>query len=243
MSSDVRDGSALGAALVLGVCAILAAVTFGMFFYHARSDRQTIQVTGAATERFSSDVVKWSITLSRQVGTGELPRGYSLLRDDVDRVRDRLGRAGVGEEAVGVQPVNARPSYDNRGNRDGFVVDQRLYVVAEEGGEAVESLALDPGELVAGGTVLESSMLEYFYSEIDSLKHELLARATADARRRAEEIAGGSDLEIEGIVSARAGVFQITEPWSTEVSGFGMHNTSTRDKEITVTVHATFETD
>jgi hypothetical protein len=35
-------------------------------------------------------------------------------------------------------------------------------------------------------------------------------------------------------------VFQITEPYSTEVSGFGVHNTATRQKEITVTVHASF---
>jgi hypothetical protein len=36
-------------------------------------------------------------------------------------------------------------------------------------------------------------------------------------------------------------VFQITEPFSTEVSDFGVHNTATKRKEITVTVHATFE--
>ena len=41
-------------------------------------------------------------------------------------------------------------------------------------------------------------------------------------------------------MAARAGVFQITEPYSTEVSDYGVHNTSTRVKEITVTVHATF---
>ena len=43
--------------------------------------------------------------------------------------------------------------------------------------------------------------------------------------------------------TARAGVFQITEPYSTEVSGMGMYNTSTRRKEITVTVHASFALD
>jgi hypothetical protein len=38
-------------------------------------------------------------------------------------------------------------------------------------------------------------------------------------------------------------VFQITEPFSTEVTDYGVHSTSTRSKEITVTVHATFSVD
>lgn len=228
------------AAGILGAAALVAATVFGLFHYHSRAGQDTVQVTGAATERFRSDVVKWSITLSREVPADELRQGYALLRTDLERVRNRLREVGVAPENVGVQPVNARPRFDNYGNRTGFAVDQSLYVIAEGGGETLEALALDPGELIAGGAVLEASRLEYFFSGIDSLKHALLAQATGDAHRRAVEIAGASDLSTGEIVSARAGVFQITEPYSTEVSGYGLHNTSTRDKEITVTVHATF---
>jgi uncharacterized protein len=60
------------------------------------------------------------------------------------------------------------------------------------------------------------------------------------AKRRAEEIVGSTGGKVGGVTSARAGVFQITEPFSTEVSSFGVHNTSTRRKEITVTVHSAF---
>lgn len=45
------------------------------------------------------------------------------------------------------------------------------------------------------------------------------------------------------MVSARADVLQITGPYSTEVAGYGIHSTATRDKEISVTVHATFRAD
>lgn len=113
-------------------------------------------------------------------------------------------------------------------------------MVAEGGGRELEAIALDPGSLLESGVVLQHARLEYFFSGIDELKHSLLGQATEDARRRAEEIAGGSGLAIDRIVAARAGVFQITEPFSTEVSDYGVHNTSTRTKEITVTVHATF---
>lgn len=234
---------AIRAALVLGAAAILAATVFGVFFRSARTTRDTIQVTGAATEPFEADVVKWSITISRQVPTDGVADGYVALRDDRAQVVRRLGEAGIPEQSLNVQPVTANPRWDQFGSQVGFSLDQGLTVVAEGGGRELEALALDPGSLLEGGVVLQYSRLEYFFSGIDELKHRLLSQATADARRRAEEIAGGSEMAIDKIVSARAGVFQITEPFSTEVTDYGVHSTATRKKEITVTVHATFSVD
>jgi hypothetical protein len=234
---------AIRAALVLGAAAILAAAVFGVFFRSARATRDTIQVTGAATEPFEADVVKWSITISRQVPTDGVADGYTALREDRAQVVRRLGEAGIPEETLNVQPVTANPRWDQFGSQVGFSLDQGLTVVAENGGRELEAIALDPGPLLESGVVLQYSRLEYFFSGIDELKHRLLSQATADARRRAEEIAGGSEMAIDKIVSARAGVFQITEPFSTEVSDYGVHSTATRKKEITVTVHATFSVD
>jgi hypothetical protein len=200
-------------------------------------------VTGAATEPFEADVVKWSITISRQVPTEGVADGYTALREDRAQVVRRLGEAGIPEETLNVQPVTANPRWDQFGSQVGFSLDQGLTVVAEDGGRELEAIALDPGPLLESGVVLQYSRLEYFFSGIDELKHRLLSQATADARRRAEEIAGGSEMAIDKIVSARAGVFQITEPFSTEVTDYGVHSTATRKKEITVTVHATFSVD
>lgn len=231
---------AVRAALVLGVAGILAATVFGLFLRSTRAQRDTVQVTGAATERFESDVVKWSITISRHVPLDGVATGYGGLRADRSRFIELLGAAGIPEESVIVQPVSANPRWDQFGSQTGFSLDQGLTVVAEGGGRELEAIALDPGPLLESGVVLQHARLEYFFSGIDDLKHSLLGQATEDARRRAEEIAGGSGLAIDRIVAARAGVFQITEPFSTEVSDYGVHNTSTRTKEITVTVHATF---
>lgn len=230
----------VAAAVVLAVGVILAALVFGVFFARARAPRDTVQVTGAATRPFQADILKWRLVLARPVGAGELASGYAALARDLASVRSRLEGSGIAFEDIGVQPVNAYPSFDQFGNRVGYNLNQSFYVISRDV-ERLEGLALNPGEMIEGGVVLESSQLEYFYSKLDSLKHDLLASATADARKRAEEIAGGTGLGIKSIVSARAGVFQITEPFSTEVSDFGVHNTATKKKEITVTVHATFE--
>lgn len=235
---DRQAGWVAAAVLALGV--VLAALVFGVFFARSRAPRDTIQVTGAATRPFEADILKWRLVLARPTPSGQLASGYAALAGDLAQVRSRLEGSGIVFEDIGIQPVNAYPNFDQYGNRVGYNLNQSLYVISRDV-ERLEGLALNPGALIEGGVILESSQLEYFYSALDSLKHDLLASATADARLRAEEIAGGTGLGIDRIVSARAGVFQITEPFSTEVSDFGVHNTSTKRKEITVTVHATFQ--
>ena len=59
-------------------------------------------------------------------------------------------------------------------------------------------------------------------------------------QKGAEEIAKSTGDRIVHIVSARAGVFQITEPYSTEVADYGIYNTMTKKKDITVTVSTVF---
>ncbi|HPV64673.1 MAG TPA: SIMPL domain-containing protein, partial [Candidatus Cloacimonas sp.] len=57
----------------------------------------------------------------------------------------------------------------------------------------------------------------------------------------AEEISGSGNTKLGKLREARAGVFQITEPYSTEVSDYGFYNTSTRSKSISVTLTAIFK--
>jgi hypothetical protein len=47
-------------------------------------------------------------------------------------------------------------------------------------------------------------------------------------------------MKVGSVLSAQAGVFQIIEPHSTETAAYGVYNTSSRKKEIRVTVHARF---
>ncbi len=228
-------------AWVLGGAIVVAALLLGGSFYAARHDRNTVQVVGMASQPFEADQVKWSLSVSRTVPVRDLRSGYVRIGEDVARILDGLAAAGVPREAVTLQPVTTNPLYGSEGIRD-YQVNQSLFLVSEDL-DAVERLALDPAGLLGEGVLLQQSRLEYFYSGLAEVKRSLLAKATEDARMRAEEIASATGEGISGIAAARAGVFQITEPFSTEVAAYGIHDTSSRRKEIRVTVHATFVLD
>ncbi|MGA9116107.1 MAG: SIMPL domain-containing protein [Bacteroidota bacterium] len=218
---------------------ILAAAVFGLFFYSSRGPEQAVRVVGAATQRFESDILKWRLTISRSVGPGEVPRGYGMVASDCALVRSVLQTRGVGAKEISLQPVNVVPAYAREGQLSGYSVQQSLVVVSRNVA-ALEELALNPAPLAAGGLVLQYANLEYYYSRLGELKNTLLAEATRDALRRARHIASSAGMEVGSLQSARAGVFQITEPFSTEVSDYGVYNTASRSKDITVTVNASF---
>jgi hypothetical protein len=93
---------------------------------------------------------------------------------------------------------------------------------------------------VKKGLAFNSSQIEFFSSAIDAIKVDLLSQATQNARERAAKIIETTDMKIDKLISAKAGVFQITEPLSTEVAGYGIYDTSSRRKNIKVTVSAVF---
>lgn len=235
MSTPERTHSSQWA-WVLALALVVASGIVGWAFVEGRRPPGTVRVVGAATVPFTSDVVKWRVQLVRPVALGGESAGFERLRNDRARVLDRLTSAGVDPESISLQPVTTSPVWDREGQVSGTTLRQTVLVVSTDL-DAVESIALDPGDLIVEGLGLEGSTLEYFYEEMAELKRSLLQQAAVDARARASEIAGDA---LGDVIEARAGVFQIREPYSTEVQGYGVYDTQTRDKEITVTVHSTF---
>ena len=221
--------------VIIGVSVIIAAAVFGAFFYSARNAHKTISVVGAATGRFQSDVVKWRIAISRSAKPGTIDKAYDLLNSDLQTVENELKSAGIADQEITVQPVNTQPVYLRQGETDYNLV--QYIIVISHNIKTVQRLALNTSSLISKGVIVQSSVLEYYFSKLSQIKQQLLS----DAIKRAEAIAGNTGLKVGSIISAWAGVFQITEPYSTEISSYGIYNTSTQEKDITVTVHCSFE--
>jgi hypothetical protein len=227
-------------AVIMGIALIVAFLLFGVFFYAARVNDNTINVVGAATKRFDSDIVKWRITLSRTSDEKALAAGYKMLRGDIETLRSLLRAKNIDDKDITIQPINSDRVYGPQGQTSTFNIQQGLFVITDNI-TAVEGLALNPAVLLESGVILQNSNLEYLNSRLADIKLELLSEATKDARRRAEEIAKNSGAALGSVSSLRAGVFQINEPFSNEVSDYGMYNTQAKVKDITVTVRATFK--
>lgn len=223
--------------LALGIA--VGGFLLGRQIYRSRAIQDSIRVVGAATTRVQSDIVKWRLTLARTATEQVISDGYRRIHDDVRSTIDHLKSQGVTDDQITVQSINTFPQYGPGGQKSGYNVQQSILIISSRVTD-IEKLAVDPKSILAEGIILENSNLEYFISDLPKIKKQLLAQAMTDARARADEIAAASGVSVRKLLNSSVGVFQITEPFSTEVSDYGMYNTSTRQKDITVTVRASF---
>ena len=226
------------AALLLGVFMVIASAVFGWYFQQSRQVQQTVRVIGYATEEFESNLVKWSVSLSERVPMNGTQEGYKIMAGKLDEFEQIWKDTGIKTDEYKVFPIDVNREYGN-GGHIGYTLTQRIYVVSGDI-EKIEKLAINPNEFVERDVTFDNSRMEFFSTELDVIKKELLGAATRNARERAEQIVSTTDLKVDKLLSARSGVFQITEPYSTEVASYGIHNTSSSKKNIKVTVSAEF---
>jgi len=226
-------------AWILAIGLIVASFVFGVFFYNAKQVDSSIRVVGYATHEFEADIVKWSFTFSETVPTGQLTDGYSKMNAKLQSFKETWNSLDITTEEFNVQPISVRKMYGQYGKIEGDILEQNIFVISKEL-DVIEDLAIDPSIFIKKGLAFEYSNMQYFSTELPDIKMKLLGYATKNAIERANEIAQSTGGKVKEITSARAGVFQITEPYSTEVSDYGMYQTSTRKKSIRVTVTCTF---
>ncbi len=225
---------------ILGIAFIVGITIFGFFFWQSRQSATSLRVVGYASKLFESDLVKWNLSFQKSVGTGELSRGYKEMSADLKAFQNYLVNQGIPEADQSVKPVTSYPSHDNYGNMTGYNLNQSITIISKDL-DKIGELALDPDFFAERGMVLNNSNLEYLYTRLPELKQQLLSEATTDALARATEISGSAETKLGKMQEARAGVFQITEPYSTDVSDYGIYNTGTRQKSISVTLTAVFK--
>ncbi len=237
-----RDSTALttGGHWVLAAGIVIAAIVFGWFFKASRATEDNVRVVGSASKRVVSDIVKWRLSIARTASESGISEGYRRLHDDVQATITRLKSFGVADDEITVQAISTYPIYTQSGTTNGHNINQSILVISPKVTD-IEKLAVDPQQSIAEGVVLQNSNLEYFHSDLAAIKRELLKDAMIDARARADVLAEAGGVHITKILNSSVGVFQITEPFSTEVSDYGMYTTSTKQKDITVTVRAAFK--
>jgi len=226
--------------LALGLVA--GAALLGNAVGRIRQGADQLEVTGSARRPIRSDFVVWRVRVGAQEAA--LPAAYQRLKAQSDRLSTYLRGRGIADSALTVQPVNVMPMpelYDGRetGRTLGYRLAQTFEIRSADV-DGVTRLSQEVTELINQGLELTPEQPEYLFTGLPRLRVEMLAEATADAKLRAAAIAAGVGGRLGGVRSVRVGVFQITPRFSTEVSDYGVNDTSSLEKDVTAVVRVTF---
>jgi len=207
-----------------------------------------IHVTGMAEVAFESDRIDWTGDFSRTSSDG-MKNAYQLVKADNETVKNWFKNRGVHDSEMIFSTIRVDKVYESdyssgqyRSVFKGYKASQDIRLKSRRL-DVIENVARESMELIEAGVEFNSGTPSFSYSRLADLKLNLIDKASADARNRAEKIASATGSKLRSMKKASLGVFQITgEGENEEFSWGGAFNTTSRRKSARVTVSAGFTT-
>jgi uncharacterized protein len=229
----------------ISIAALAAIICFwilGNAYKYKFKTSETIIVTGLAEKDFVSDQIVWTGNYSRKMM--DLKSAYALLKEDEGKIRTYLKEKAIAENEMVFSAVTIDKDFTTKFDADGKQIGSEFtgynlkqdVTVDSKNIEKVEKISREVTELIQSGIEFNSSSPSYYYTKLSELKLDLLAKASADAKQRAETIAKNSGSSLGKIKKATMGIFQITGKNSNEDYSYGgAFNTSSKNKMASIT--------
>jgi uncharacterized protein len=239
----VSERSSLSSWIVIALALIISSALLGGAIRGIKRASDTITVTGSARRPIRSDYLVWKASVSSQKSS--MQEAHRDVQRYADRVRSYLRDHHVPDSSVTFMSLETEqiPEFLPGGHPTGKIAAYRLvqrFEIRSANVDSIAALSRQASDLIDEGIPLETTQLEFLFTRLADLRVEMLGEATTDARVRAQKIAESSGSKIGNVRSARMGVFQITPRNSTEVSDYGVYDTSSLEKDITAVVSLTF---
>lgn len=191
-------------ALIIGLCIVVSCVSLAIGLAHFRSESShVITATGSASVDFEADIIIWRGSFSAVAYTSQ--DAYSKIKQDAELVKNYLTSNGVTDEEIVFNSVDIsrtyRDVYDVNGNyvgseADGYQLTQDV-TVSSSNLDNIEKVSRDISSLLDQGVELSSGAPEYYYSDLDSLKLDLIDKASINAKDRIDIVARTLVLSLE----------------------------------------------
>ncbi len=220
----------------------LGLLVASIIFASKISKDENITVTGSASKIVKSDSAKLGFSIrTRKANQKE---AYSFLKKQTPQVVEYLKLKGINE--IDIKSMNGYNVY--RQNDKGYSTSEIIAYEANQHLEIkasdvlkIKEISTDIQNLIDKGINIEVYSPEYFYSDLASIKVDLLKEASIDAKQRATSMLSATGAHVGKVKSMRMGVFQITPVDSTMVSDMGINDTTSIDKKVTAVANVVFK--
>ena len=201
-----------------------------------------VQVTGSARRAITSDYIIWQFRVESQ--NPSLQAAYKQVTAYTQKIRLYLQSQGIPENEIvfsALENVALQESINGRdtGQILAYRLTQRVKISSKEV-DKIAALVNRSNDLINEGIPIISDPPQYLYTDLAKLRVEMVAEAVRDAQRRAQSIAQATNSRVGSVRSVNTGVFQITSRFSTDVSDYGIYDTSSKEKDITAVVSVRF---
>lgn len=177
--------------------------------------RRTVEVRGLATREVPADNVTWPIVF-KQVGN-DLPMVYDAVTETNKTIVKFLTDNGITADEISIGAPQTTDLTTDRYNTQPIPYNysvQSIVTVSSSKVEKVRQLINRQGELLKKGIAIStdwSNPITYEFTGLNSIKPEMIAEATKNAREAADKFAGDSGSKVGRLQSAHQGQFEIND--------------------------------
>jgi hypothetical protein len=240
MENNNKSLNFINSRFLIGLGIVLATIIGSYTFYQIRSFDNTLTVTGSATKQVTSDHVKWVGSISRIVKINTLKTGYAEMAKDLSLVQDFLKEKNIPTEQIVISAISMDQNYDQpQGAERTYTLRQTIEVNSSDV-NSITDIAKNINPIIEKGVIFATQSLEYTYTKLPEERVNMLAFALQDAKARASKLAESTGKGIGQLKSASSGVVQVMSANSLDISDYGSYDTSKIEKNIMLTVKASF---
>lgn len=193
--------------IIFGLAVVLFSASF---FFSARNFSKQgsyVEVKGLAERIVKADIAIWSINF--EVKSNNVDELYSSIDKNTNAIKAFLTEKGFENSEINVAPVNV---YQDTFRDALFRYNSNIQLsVYTKKVDLIRSASQDTLSLIKKGVTMNQNYITFEFSDINSIKPELLSEAIENARTTAVQFAEKSGSRIVGITRGNQGVIDITE--------------------------------
>lgn len=195
------------AAALLAAGIVLGGYLMGDGLKRARMAERSVTVRGLAERDVTADLATWTIAYSEQ-GT-ELGAVQGAIDNDTRAIGAFFRAQGFPDNALSNAGVSVNQYFDSNRGVNNVTVRRRLQLRTTDVMKARAAYARQFDLIKSGVALEEGSGMVYSFTKLNDIKPAMIAEATKDARKGAEQFAQDSGTGVGGIKSATQGYFSI----------------------------------
>lgn len=211
----MKNGLSFASALAVALGLAVAGIFVGQGFVKGRAADRFVTVKGVSERDVKADVALWPLNF---VSTDDdLGTAQAKSEEAKKTILEFLDKQGIESSEVELQRLEVTDVLANpyrsgpAGNR--YIITQTLMVRSADI-DLIQAASQKVGELVEAGIVLSTTHgpgggPTFLFTRLSELKPDMIAEATANARKAAEQFAADSGSQLAGIRRANQGVFVI----------------------------------
>jgi len=189
---------------------ITTVIIAGIFFLSASrnfSDQgKYVEVKGLSERIVKADRGIWSIGID--VKSNDIDDLYKQIDTNTSTIKSFLIKQGFQEEEFNVAPINVyQDTYRDSVFRYNASVQMSVYT---DKVDLLRTSSENTASLIQNGVIFNNSYIEFEFTDLNSIKSDMLAEAIANGKEAAEKFAEDSDASLGDLARANQGVFSIT---------------------------------